>query len=100
MHYVEMIKLQAASGQEDSVVDELSTLTREIKETHLHDGLEGVELYKNSSIAGYFVLLLVWKREKLASEGSRLGLQLAQALKPFGMTAHVVWHTPEDRLSS
>lgn len=91
MTYIEIIKIQAASGQEAMLKNALAALT-----SHSGKQLDDMELKKisvctHTTIPGCFAVHLWWEQVAPPLSGSRFGLSLMHALKSFGLLDHAVW---------
>ncbi len=91
MKWLEAIKVQAASGQENVTQHELKTLTQDVCNSSEVPGLLETMLHQHALIPGCFVIHLFWETESPNVQGSTLGLQLKYTLKTFGLVDHTVW---------
>jgi hypothetical protein len=91
MKWLEMIKVQTASGQERGAEEELAAFVREILNDPGSSGLLETVLYQHASVPGCFAVQLTWDREAPGLQGSVLGLRLTQTVKSFGLVNHSVW---------
>jgi hypothetical protein len=91
MRWVEIIRIQSATGKEQTTLRELTILGNEIiKDPGCH-GLRDVTVSRHASIPGCFALMLFWDTNDPQPKGSLLGMSLAQGLKTFGLVDHSVW---------
>lgn len=91
MKWLETIKVQAASGRELTLENELTALVHDVRKSSECPGLREALLCKHVVVPGYFALYLFWETESPQTQGSMLGLQLKQTLKTFGLVDHTVW---------
>ena len=91
MKWLETIKVQSATGKEKTTENELSILVREIRKNTDRQGLQEAAVSSHASVPGCFALRLFWDTDDPKSNGSLLGMSLAQSLKIFGLVDHSVW---------
>jgi hypothetical protein len=89
--WVEMIKVQASSGQEITIMKELIALISDIQKNPDQPGLLECVIYRHAFVPGYFYIHLLWESQHPQTGGSVAGLNLTQALKAFGLVDHSVW---------
>ena len=91
MRWLETIKVQSATGKEETTENELTILVREVRKNTDRQGLREATVSSHASVPGYFALRLFWDTDDLQASGSILGMNLAQSLKVFGLVDHSVW---------
>jgi len=91
MKWLETIKVQAASGKESRVENELTALVRDVRKSPECPGLLEAVVYRIASFPGYFAIRLFWDTEYPQIRGSVVGLSLTGNLKAFGLVDHSVW---------
>lgn len=91
MRWLETIKVQSATGKEETTENELNILAREVQKNPDLQGLRVAIVSSHASVPGYFALRLFWDTDDLQASGSLLGMNLAQSLKVFGLVDHSVW---------
>ena len=91
MKWMETIKVEAASGRELTLENELTALVHDVRKSSECPGLLEVMFCKHVVVPGYFVLHLFWDTEYPQQEGGVLGLRLSQTLKTFGLVDHTIW---------
>lgn len=92
MTYIEIIKIQAASGQETMLKNELAALTSHPDKQPDDMELKKISVCAHATIPGYFAVHLFWEQAAPPLSGSRFGLSLMHALKSFGLLDHAVWN--------
>jgi len=88
MKWIEIIKLQVADSDRESVKHELSKLISKIDHK---GGLYNVKAYYNALVSSDLIINLYWEDGKVEPQGSATGLGLIYVLKTFGLTSHSVW---------
>ncbi|THB76447.1 MAG: hypothetical protein D6B25_09725 [Desulfobulbaceae bacterium] len=88
MKWLEVIHLRSTE-QDPTLVDNI--LQQLIEEVHRKKGKGVVQLYKRASVASDVALQIRHDSEQVSLPGSKLGLNLANALKPYGMLNHTIW---------
>jgi hypothetical protein len=91
MKWLEMIKVQTASGSESRTEEEFAALLKDVLNNPGSLGLLETALYNHASNPGCFAMQLAWDTETTKIQGSLLGLRLTQTVKSFGMVDHSVW---------
>lgn len=91
MRWIETIKVQSATGKEQTVENELIVLAHEAKKTLNCQGLREAIVSRQASVPGHLAIRLIWDTEYPQTQGSLLGLSLAQSLRDFGLVDHSVW---------
>lgn len=91
MRWSETIKVQSATGKEETTENELNILVREVQKNTDRQGLREATVLSHASVPGYFALLLFWDNDDIQASGSLLGMNLTQSLKVFGLVDHSVW---------
>ena len=91
MKWLEVIKVQTASGLESRTEEELAALAKDVLNNQSSSGLLETVLYSHASIPGCFAMQLIWDTDTPNIQGSLLGLRLTQNMKSFGMVDHSVW---------
>ena len=93
MRWIEIIRFRAAGKQTKGRSTEFSDLISDVFNIH---GQADVSIYANPLLRGDLCIQIFWNKETVATQGSRLGINLAQALKRFGLVDHSVWIRVED----
>jgi len=88
MKWVEIIKLQVAEIDRESVKHQLPELMSKVDH---NGGLYDVKVYHNALVNSDLSVNLYWKSGKVEPQGSAAGLCLIHVLKTFGLTSHSVW---------
>jgi hypothetical protein len=91
MRWMETIKVQSATGEEQVIVDELMALAQRVRKSTNGQGLQEAMVFCHASVPGYVALRLFWNTDTPQTRGSTIGLSLTQALKAFGLVDHSVW---------
>ncbi|MBN2063053.1 MAG: hypothetical protein JW882_21800 [Deltaproteobacteria bacterium] len=91
MRWLETIRVQSATGMEQTTLKELTFLGREIIKDPGCQGLLDIMVSSHASIPGCFALMLLRDNDDPRPKGSLLGMSLAQSLKAFGLVDHCVW---------
>ena len=91
MKWMETIKVQSATGKEQTTENELNILAREVQKNPDRQGLREATVSSHATVPGYFALRLFWDTDDPQASGSLLGMNLAQSLKVFGLVNHSVW---------
>ena len=91
MKWVETIKVQAAGNRESAIGKELTALAHDIRRSPECPGLLEAALCSHVSVPGHLAIRLIWDTECPQTQGSLLGLSLAQSLRDFGLVDHSVW---------
>jgi hypothetical protein len=89
--WLEMIKVQASSGQAITTESEIMSLISDIQKNPDYPGLMEFTIYCHVSVPGFFSVHLSWDSQYPQIRGSVAGLNLAQTLKTFGLVDHSVW---------
>jgi hypothetical protein len=88
MKWVEIIKLQVAEIDRESVKHQLPELMSKVDH---NSGLYDVKVYHNALVSSDLSINLYWKSGKVEPQGSATGLGLIYVLKTFGLISHSVW---------
>jgi hypothetical protein len=91
MRWMETIKVQSSAGKEQTTEHELAVLAREVQENPDRRGLREAAVSSHASVPGCFALRLFWDTDTPQTQGSLIGLSIAQSLKVFGLVDHSVW---------
>lgn len=94
---METIKVQSATGKEQTTEHELTVLAREVQKNPDPQGLREAAVSSHATVPGCFALRLSWDTDDPQSRGSLLGIHLAQSLKAFGLVDHSVWIEAGDK---
>ena len=97
MRWLEMIKIQAAIGEQGTVLKELKALNENVLKNPDCSDLMKIVICAHASIPGNFVICLVWETEYPQTAGSLIGLNVSQSLKAFGLVDHSVWFEKESK---
>ncbi len=87
MKWLEVIKIRAARTDEgllEEVVQELARAGR-------NRGLLEMKTYRHALLDSDISVHLHWRSAQVEENGSIPGLQLARALKDFGLVDHSIW---------
>lgn len=88
MKWAEVITVRSTGGDSKRLASALRSLMEDVDTKHRR---EQIRLYQRIGLGSDFCLVLFHEGEKVASDGSRIGLRLTAALKDFGMVNHTVW---------
>jgi len=91
MRWMEMIKVQSATGKEHTAEHELTALARTVQKNPGRQGLREAAVSIHATVYGCFALRLYWDTDDPKPSGSVLGMSLAQSLKAFGLVDHSMW---------
>jgi len=91
MKWMETIKVQSATGKEQTTQSELNILACEVQKDPDRQGLREATVCSHATVPGYFALRLFWDTDDPQANGSLLGMTLAQSLKVFGLVNHSIW---------
>ena len=91
MRWMETIKVQSATGKEQTAEHKLTVLAGDVKKNNDRQGLREAAVSSHATVYGYFALRLFWETDDPNPSGSVLGISLAQTLKAFGLVDHSVW---------
>jgi len=91
MRWMETIKVQSATGKEQTTEHELTVLALDVQKNSDRQGLREAAVSSHASVPGCFALRLFWDTDDPQPRGSLLGISLAQSLKVFGLIDHSVW---------
>ena len=89
MKCLEIIELRAAGNKRDLLASQLQGII-----SLLEKGSSGqhVKIYTRVLVDSDYSIMLFHDTMKTGTEGSRLGLHLASALKAFGLVNHSIWN--------
>ncbi len=88
MELIEIIRLRTQPDVEESVIEWLKGLTRNIKDT---PGLNEAKVYSHAAVPGDVSFHIRWSMPEGTSSESEIGLMVAEALKKYGILDHTVW---------
>jgi hypothetical protein len=97
MKWIEMIKIQAASGQGTKLNDELTTLVQTMQRHSDCQGLTKIGFCQHGVVPECFALHLRWETADFEHQGSKTALSLIQSLQNFGLLYHSVWIEQEEK---
>jgi hypothetical protein len=86
MEWLEVIKLRSAGKGSGSLEESLGSIYRLSQ-----NGLVEIKTYRHAVLGSDWSIHLRWESERPEQNGSSLGLNLAQALKEFGLVDHSIW---------
>ena len=89
MKCLEIIELRAAGNKRDVLASQLQGII-----SLLEKGSSGqkIKIYTRVLVDSDYSIMLFHDSMKTGTEGSRLGLHLASALKAFGLVNHSIWN--------
>jgi hypothetical protein len=88
MKWLEFIRVQASGLPQKTVISRLLALKKDLENS---PGLSAADVYTHASVNCDFVISLLWYTDQPQSTGSRMGLNLSEALKKYGLVDHSVW---------
>ena len=88
---MEWIQVQAANGQVTTLENELFGVVKDLRSQKAFKGLLRADGFRHVSLAGCFLILLVWEADASVHQGSTLGMNLKETMKTFGLVNHSVW---------
>jgi heme-degrading monooxygenase HmoA len=88
MKWMEVIKIQAAGGDQESLERQITELISKIGDCN---GMHEIKLYHNAIVDNDACIHLYWESEKAEAHGSAAGLCIIHLLKEFGLISHSVW---------
>lgn len=91
MKWFETIKVQAASGQETALENELVEMAITARKSSVCQSLVKIILSRHLTSPGFFGIHLWWETDEPPNQGSTPGLSLTQTLKEYGLVEHAVW---------
>lgn len=97
MKWIEMIKIQAASGQGGILNDELTTLVQTMQRHSDCQGLTKISFCQHGTVPDCFALHLWWETTSPEHQGSKTALGLMESLRNFGLLYHSVWIEQEEK---
>ena len=89
MNCLEIIELRAAGNKRDLLASQLQTIISLLEKG---SSKQKIKIYTRVLVDSDFSILLYHDTMETGTEGSRLGLQLASALKSFGLVHHSIWN--------
>ena len=94
MKCLEIIELRAAGNRRELLASQLQTII-----SLLEKGSSGlkIKIYTRVLVNSDYSIMLFHDTMKTGTEGSRLGLHLASALKAFGLVNHSIWNELDSR---
>jgi hypothetical protein len=97
MKWIEIIKIQAASGESITLHDRLATLVQTMQRHADCQGLTTIGFCQHGTVPGCFALHLSWETGAPERQGSKTALSLIQSLQRFGLLSHSVWIEQEEQ---
>jgi hypothetical protein len=97
MKWIEMIKIQAASGQGTTLNDELTTLVQTMQRRSDCQGLTKIGFCQHGTVPECFALHLWWETADFDQQGSTIAMSLIQSLQHVGLLYHSVWIEQEEK---
>ena len=89
MKWTEVVQLRAADSHLTILESRLKELIHTIGNKSRR---QGVMIYRRSLINTDYSIHILHDSSKVESQGSHLGLQLAAALKEYGLVNHSIWY--------
>ena len=94
MKCLEIIELRAAGNNRELLASQLQTIIPLLEK---RSSTEKTRIYTRVLVDSDFNIMLFHDTMKTGTEGSRLGLHLASALKAFGLVNHSIWNELDSR---
>ena len=94
MKCLEIIELRAAGNKRDSLASQLQTIISLLEKG---SSKQKIKIYTRVLVDSDFSIMLFHDTTKTGTEGSRIGLHLASALKAFGLVNHSIWNELESQ---
>lgn len=88
MRWIEVIQLRTPHSKRVRLEEELAELLEEINRPNHHTSMR---VYSREWVETDSCIVLFHDEEKTRIDGSRLGLNLVEVLKAFGMVNHSIW---------
>jgi hypothetical protein len=82
MKWLEIIKVQTATGFETTIDEVLTVLTKDLLRDTGCSGLVEALIYNHASVQGHFAICLMWDTAYPPTTGSLIGLNLSQTMRP------------------
>lgn len=89
MKCLEIIELRAAGNKRDLLASQLQTIISLLEKG---SSMQHIKIYNRVLVDSDYSIMLFHDTMKTGTEGSRLGLHLASALKAFGLVNHSIWN--------
>jgi hypothetical protein len=88
MNWLEIIELRSAGNNRQLLASELQNLIHELDKAARR---EAIKAYSRMRVDSDFSIHLFHDSKEMETNGSRLGLRIAAALKAFGLVKHRIW---------
>ena len=88
MKYIELIRLRTTGNYSDEIVQILMETMDTNKTT---DKRCDIHFFKNTPLKTDFLVLIVYYADIIDPHGSRIGQELCESLKKFGLINHTIW---------
>lgn len=85
---MEFIRVQAAGFPEDVITSGMLAFVEDLENS---PDLRVTDVYTHTSVNEYYAISLLWDTDQPQSTGSRIGLNIREALKKYGLVDHSVW---------
>jgi len=86
--WIEIIEIRSFPGSCNLLELHIKSFREVIQKKHPN---QSIKVFSKANLNTDFVILIHNESIDYKSEGSKLGLQMASALKEFGMINHAVW---------
>ena len=86
--WIEIIEIRSFPGSRNLLELHMQNFQDVIQKKHQN---QSIKVFTKANLNTDFVILIHNESIDYKSEGSKLGLQMASALKEFGMINHAVW---------
>lgn len=94
MNWLEIIEIRSACGCQKLIESKLKNLIEESIQNTEHLNLR---VYKLATLDTGFCIQLLYYSGQKENEGSIIGINLASAMKEFGLVSHTVWLEMDNR---
>ena len=88
MKWLEIIELRSVESSRKLIEEQLQSL---LNEFGMESKKQEMNVYRRVMIDTDIRIHLLHDSKKVKNSGSRLGLRLVSALKPFGLVNHSIW---------
>lgn len=94
MKCLEIIELRASGNRRDLLASQLQSIISLLEKK---SSRQKIKIYTRVLVESDYSIMLYHDTVKTGTEGSRLGLHLASALKAFGLVSHSIWNELNSR---
>ena len=89
MKFLEIIELRASGNRRDLLASQLQGIISILEKK---SSRQEIKIYTRVLVDSDYSIMLYHDTMKSGTEGSRLGLHLASALKAYGLVNHSIWN--------